>query len=44
MANQQTRRLLTINVGSSSLKAVMYRLEAAETLEIRAAVDRIGSG
>jgi acetate kinase len=43
MANQQTRRLLTINVGSSSLKAVMYRLEAAETLEIRAAVDRIGS-
>src|SRR4051812_34409503 len=42
MANQQTRRLLTINVGSSSLKAVLYRLGAAETLEFRASVERIG--
>jgi acetate kinase len=42
MANQQTRRLLTINVGSSSLKAVLYRLGATETVELRASADRIG--
>jgi len=42
MADQQTRRLLTINVGSSSLKAVLYRLGAAETVELRASVERIG--
>jgi len=42
MGNQQTRRLLTINVGSSSLKAVLYRIGAAETLEFRASAERIG--
>ena len=42
MANQQTRRLLTINVGSSSLKAALYRLGAAETVELRATAERIG--
>jgi acetate kinase len=43
MANQQTRRLLTINVGSSSLKAVLYRLGTTETAELRATAERIGS-
>jgi acetate kinase len=42
MAEQQTRRLLTINVGSSSLKAVLYRLGAAEAVEARATAERIG--
>ena len=42
MASQQTRRLLTINVGSSSLKAVLYRLGPAETVEVRATAERIG--
>jgi acetate kinase len=41
MAGQQMR-LLTINVGSSSLKAVLYRLGPAETVEVRAAAERIG--
>jgi acetate kinase len=37
------RRLLTINTGSSSLKAALYRLwEGAETLELRAEASRIG--
>jgi acetate kinase len=36
------KRLLTINVGSSSLKAVLYRLGEAETVEVRADTDRIG--
>jgi acetate kinase len=36
-------RLLTINVGSSSLKAVVYRLGSAEAVEVRAAAERIGS-
>jgi acetate kinase len=35
-------RLLTINVGSSSLKAVLYRLGPPETVEVRAAAERIG--
>src|SRR5262249_19867465 len=39
---QQTRRLLTVNVGSSSLKAVLYRLGTTETVEARAAAERIG--
>jgi acetate kinase len=43
MASQQTRRLLTINVGSSSLKAVLYRLGAAATVEFRASAERIGA-
>jgi acetate kinase len=42
MASQQTTRLLTINVGSSSLKAVLYRLDPAETMEVRVAAERIG--
>jgi acetate kinase len=38
------RRLLTINTGSSSLKAALYRLRdgAAETPELRAEASRIG--
>src|ERR671926_496129 len=38
------RRLLTINTGSSSLKAALYRLreDAAETPELRAEASRIG--
>src|SRR4051794_8283805 len=42
MASERTMRLLTLNVGSSSLKAALYRLGSAETLEVRAAADRIG--
>jgi len=39
------RRLLTINTGSSSLKAALYRLreDTTETPEIRAEASRIGS-
>src|ERR687895_977339 len=38
------RRLLTINIGSSSLKAAMYRLreDTTETPELRAEASRIG--
>src|SRR5262245_18830568 len=36
-------RLLTINVGSSSLKAVLYRLGPSETVEVRASAERIGA-
>ena len=38
-------RLLTINTGSSSLKAALYRLpeDTTETLELRAEASRIGS-
>lgn len=42
MANQQTPRLLTLNVGSSSLKAALYRLGPAETVELRVSAERIG--
>jgi len=44
MASERTTRLLTINVGSSSLKAALYRLgpAGAEAVEVRAAVERIG--
>ncbi len=35
-------RILTVNVGSSSLKAVLYRFDQAETLELRASAERIG--
>src|ERR687893_1687435 len=39
-----TQRLLTINTGSSSLKAALYRLQedATETPELRAEASRIG--
>src|SRR4051795_13579045 len=38
------QRLLTINTGSSSLKAALYRLreDIPETLELRAEASRIG--
>ena len=42
-SQQRTPRLLTINVGSSSLKAVLYRLGPAETVEVRASAERIGT-
>jgi len=42
MAIHPPDRLLTINVGSSSLKAALYRLGPNETVEVRAAADRIG--
>src|SRR5689334_7835962 len=42
MTSQQELRLLTINVGSSSLKAVLFRLGLSETVEIRATAERIG--
>jgi acetate kinase len=42
MASQPKLRLLTLNVGSSSLKAVLYDLGPAETVVVRAAADRLG--
>jgi acetate kinase len=42
MVTQQSRRLLTINVGSSSLKAVLYRVGPPQTVEVRIAAERIG--
>jgi acetate kinase len=42
VASQEIERLLTINVGSSSLKAVLYRLGPTETPEVRAAAERLG--
>jgi acetate kinase len=42
-SQQRTPRLLTLNVGSSSLKAVLYRLGPAETVEVRASAERIGT-
>ena len=38
------RRLLTINTGSSSLKAALYRLreDTTETPELRAEASRLG--
>jgi hypothetical protein len=40
------RRLLTINTGSSSLKAALYRLreDTTEGPELRAEASRIGAG
>jgi len=43
MADQQAKLLLTINVGSSSLKAVLYRLGSAETVVLRVSAERIGT-
>jgi acetate kinase len=42
MASQRTMRLLTLNVGSSSLKAALYGLGPSERVEVRAAAERIG--
>ena len=36
-------RILMINVGSSSLKAVLYRVGPTESVEIRATAERVGS-
>ena len=37
-----TTRVLTINTGSSSLKATLYRLDATERVEVSATAERIG--
>ena len=42
MANPHARRILTINTGSSSLKAGVYSFGAVETLELAARAERIG--
>jgi acetate kinase len=42
MAHPPTRRILTINTGSSSLKAGVYSLGASETLILAARAERIG--
>ncbi len=42
MADQRSRRILTINTGSSSLKAALYDLGDDEQLTIQALVERIG--
>jgi len=42
MANPHARRMLTINTGSSSLKAGVYSFGAVETLELAARAERIG--
>ncbi len=44
MTDRQVSRLLTLNTGSSSLKAALYRLDPPEALDVAAAVDRIGFG
>jgi acetate kinase len=41
-ADTSSARLLTINVGSSSLKAVLYRLRGDEAAEARASAERVG--
>ncbi|HKO25126.1 MAG TPA: hypothetical protein VJY65_10380, partial [Chloroflexota bacterium] len=41
-ASRHVRRLLTINSGSSSLKAALYHLDQAERLDLAAQIDRIG--
>ncbi len=40
---RQSKRLLTLNVGSTSLKAVLYRLDGDPSLEVRASAERIGT-
>jgi acetate kinase len=42
MSDTQSRRLLTINTGSSSLKAGLYRMGPPEELDLAAKADRIG--
>jgi acetate kinase len=42
MADQHTRRILTINTGSSSLKAALYDLGDEERLNVEAHAERIG--
>ena len=42
MTQEQAKRLLTINTGSSSLKAALYEMGQAERLDLAAQADRIG--
>ncbi len=42
MAEQRARRILTINTGSSSLKAALYDLDHEERLRVAAQAERIG--
>jgi acetate kinase len=42
MSEQRIRRILTINTGSSSLKAALYDLGTEERLGVQAVVERIG--
>ncbi len=42
MAHQHAMRLLTINTGSSSLKAALYEMDQAERLNLAVQADRIG--
>ena len=42
MSAAQTRRVLTINAGSSSLKAAVYRMDQGETRLLRLEASRIG--
>jgi acetate kinase len=42
MADAQIRRILTINTGSSSLKAALYDMDTEERLTISAQAERIG--
>src|SRR6476659_8196337 len=42
MAHPPTRHILTINTGSSSLKAGVYSLGPSETLMLTARAERIG--
>jgi acetate kinase len=42
MADRPTRRILTINTGSSSIKAALYELDDEERLSVQALVERIG--
>jgi len=43
MDQTRLRSILTVNTGSSSLKAALYPLDGADTLEIGASAERIGS-
>src|SRR5690348_7214771 len=42
MADQKPQRILTINTGSSSIKAALYDLDGEERLTLAAHVERIG--
>ena len=42
MTQENAKRLLTINTGSSSLKAALYEMGQAERLDLAAQADRIG--
>jgi len=44
MTERHTLRLLTINTGSSSLKAALYKVGQEEQLEFAASAERIGRG